>query len=48
MKGEYVYIVTYNGGLLGIYAELRDAVRDALDYKRNDYKGVKVDKRKIH
>jgi len=43
MKGEHVYVLSYNAGVLGVYANRVDANKDAREYKRFDYKGVKVE-----
>lgn len=41
MKGKSVYVVTYNGGLIRVFAECRDARECVREYKSYDYKGVK-------
>lgn len=41
MKGKSVYVVTYNGGLIGVFAELCDAKECVIESKSYDYKGVK-------
>lgn len=43
MKGKHVYVLHYNAGVLGVYANKADANREAAEYKRYDYKGVKVE-----
>lgn len=41
MKGKSVYVVTYNGGLIGVFAEWNDARECVREYKSYNYKGVK-------
>lgn len=47
IKGEHVYLVRYNAGVLGVYAEKIDAMREAEYYRIYDYKGVKVEEHLI-
>lgn len=43
MKGEHVYVLSYNGGVLGVYSKQKDANVAANDYRNYGYKGVKVE-----
>jgi len=43
MKGEHVYVLSYNAGVLGVYADKRDANKAKFVYQVADYKGLKVE-----
>ena len=43
MKGEHVYVLSYNAGVLGVYAHHYDAMREKSEYKQYGYKGLKVE-----
>lgn len=47
MKGEHVFVLSYNAGVLGVYANQRDALSDKREYQADDYKGLKVEERLI-
>lgn len=47
MKGEYVFVLSYNAGVLGVYANQRDALSDKREYQTYDYKGLKVEEHLI-
>lgn len=48
MIQDKVYVVSYNGGVLGVYRSKIAANREARDHKRYDYKGVKVEEFNIY
>lgn len=47
MKGEHVFVLSCNAGVLGVYAYLRDALSDKREYQTYGYKGLKVEQRLI-
>lgn len=48
MIQDKVYVVSYNGGVLGVYRSEIAARQEASDRKRYDYKGVKVQEFNIY
>lgn len=47
MKGEHVFVLSYNAGVLGVYANQRDALNDKREDQTYDYKGLKVEEHLI-
>ena len=43
MKGEHVFVLCYNAGVLSVRANLRDALSDKREYQTFGYKGLKVE-----
>ena len=39
---EKVYVLSYNAGVLGVFAEGADAINAKSVYQEADYKGLKV------
>jgi hypothetical protein len=47
MKGNHVWVLSYNAGVLGVFAFRYDAVREMSEYKSYGYKGLKVEEHLI-
>ena len=47
MKGEHVFVLSYNAGVLSVRANKRDALSDKRDYQTYGYKGLKVEEHLI-
>ncbi len=43
MIGKTVYVLSYNAGVLGVYHSSTKAAQEKADYKRYDYKGLKIE-----
>ena len=43
MKGNHVWVLSYNAGVLGVFANKVDANIEMSYYKRHGYKGLKVE-----
>lgn len=48
MIQDKVYVVSYNAGVLGVFRSERVANIEADDYRRYEYKGVKVEEFNIY
>lgn len=47
MKGEHVFVLSYNAGVLGVYANQCYALSDKRKYQTFGYKGLKVEEHLI-
>lgn len=47
LKGNHVWVLSYNAGVLGVYESKFDAQRDKKDYQTADYKGLKLEEHLI-
>lgn len=43
-----VYVLSYNAGVLGVYKSKAKAILEKADYKRYDYKGLKIDEFNVY
>lgn len=43
LKGNHVWVLSYNAGVLGVYESSRTANREKADYKSAGYKGLKLE-----
>lgn len=47
LKGNHVWVLSYNAGVLGVYESKSDAQREKRDYQTADYKGLKLEEHLI-
>ena len=48
MKYKQVYVLSYNAGVLGVFAKKYYAIQSKRDYDSYDYRGVKVEEFTIY
>lgn len=47
IKGNHVHVLSYNAGVLGVYENRTEALKDKVEYQSLGYKGLKIEEHLI-